>query len=354
MMSGGFMYTALLYGEDMSTGKIVSGGVANETAQIFANLKQILAAAGKTRGDVLKTYCMLTDVKANKDAFQGAYHVNFQTPPLRYVQQAPLPNNASVAIQFIIGSGPEFFADPWRPTRQDVSFGGKDESMVFTSGFVGYDPRDPPPQIVASDELQVKQALKNVQTGLELAGGSMQSATDCQIWVASMSIVPELMMTWTGLFENGEYPALTINEVGPMVRDARIGLVCRVAAPHVQLKRIKRADSEGIPRSIVTVAGNLAYTSGFFPYGIGSGDAALDTQKAMSQVRAALESAKSSMDKVMFCQLDVADLSDVPAIDAVYRTYFAKSFPARQIVQVVSPSPTVGSKVSIMCIGSTA
>merc|ERR1711976_124680 len=108
---------------------------------------------------------------------------------------------------------------------------------------------------------------------------------------------------------------------------------------------IKMADSEGIPRSSVTVAGNLAYTSG---------DAALDTKKAMNQVRAALESAKSSMDKVMFCQLDVADLSDVPAIDAVYRTYFAKSFPARQIVQVVSPSPTVGSKVSIMCIGSTA
>jgi enamine deaminase RidA (YjgF/YER057c/UK114 family) len=356
MMSGGFMYTALLYGEDMSTGKIVSGGVANETAQIFANLQQILTAAGKTMGDVFKTYCMLTDITANTDALQGAYQVNFQTPPLRYLQQAPLPKNASVAIQFIIGSGPEFFADPWDPTRQDVSFGGKDESMVFTSGFVGYDPRGPAPQPVVSDEpsAQLKQAFKNVQTSVELAGGSMQSATDCQMWVASMSIVPELMMTWTGLFEHGEYPALTINEVGLMRRDAKIGLVCRVAAPDVQLKRIKMADSEGIPRSSVTVAGNLAYTSGFFPYGIGSGDAALDTQKAMNQVRAALESATSSMDKVMFCQLDVADLSDVPAIDAVYRTYFAKSFPARQIVQVVSPSPTVGSKVSIMCIGSTA
>merc|ERR1712193_210173 len=123
------------------------------------------------------------DITANTDALQGAYQVNFQTPPLRYLQQAPLPKNASVAIQFIIGSGPEFFADPWDPTRQDV----------FTSGFVGYDPRGPAPQPVVSDEpsAQLKQAFKNVQTSVELAGGLMQSATDCQMWVASMSIVPE-------------------------------------------------------------------------------------------------------------------------------------------------------------------
>merc|ERR1719221_3371 len=108
----------------MSTGQIVGGGVANETTQIFANLQHILAASGKTMGDVVKTYCMLTDITANTDALQDAYHVNFQTPPLRYLQQANLPKGASVGIQFIVGGGEKFFSDPWDPTRDDVSFGG--------------------------------------------------------------------------------------------------------------------------------------------------------------------------------------------------------------------------------------
>merc|ERR1712187_42114 len=144
------------------------------------------------------------------------------------------------------------------------------------------------------------------------------------------------------------------NQVALMRREAKVGLVCRAAAPSAQLKRINvpGADIDGLPRSSVTVSGGLAYTSGF--YGTGPGDIALDTKKAMDQVRAALEAARSSMDNAVYCEVDVADLSDVPAIDAVYRTYFKKAFPARQVVQVVGPAPAAGAKMSIMCIGSTA
>merc|ERR1712050_290025 len=307
-------------------------------------------------GDVVKTYCMLTDITANTDALQAAYKVNFQTPPLRYLQQADLPRGSSVAIQFIVGGGEKFFADPWDPTRDDVSFGGISGSTVYTSGFVGYDPRDPPPQAVVSSDPsdQLKQAFKNVQESMELAGGSIQDATDCQMWVGSLSIVPELMEAYAEEFENERYPALTVNEVALMRRSAKIGLVCRAAAPGTQLKRINTpgADLERLPRSSVTVTGGLAYTSGFF--GTGSGDVAIETKKAMDQVRAALEAAGSSMESAVYCQVDVADLSDVPAIDATYRTYFKRAFPARQVVQVVSPAPAAGAKLSVMCIGSTA
>merc|ERR1711879_157215 len=114
--------------------------------------------------------------------------------------------------------------------------------------------------------------------------------------------------------------------------------------------RINSIDADGVLRSAVTVVGDLAYTSGFS--GKGTGNVTTDTEEAMEQVQMALQSAGSQMDrKTVYCQVDVADLSDMPAIDRIYRSYF-KKLPARQVIQVVAPGPLASAKVSIMCIAS--
>jgi len=359
---GTVLYTSVLFGQDMGTGNIVPGGVTNETNQIFKNLQQILTAAGAKMNDVVKTYAMFPNATSEGgDAFQDAYHTNFARPPLRYVQYADLPHGASVGLQFIIdtsGRGFTMIADPAEPTRQDVSFSAScgDSATLYTSGFVGYNSSVLGHPLV-SDRVrpQFEQALLNVETGITLAGGSIRNATDCIIWTTNLSYLPEIKDVYTAHFQNEDYPALTIAEVAKMKKNAKVGVMCRNAGPGVQVERFAHpgAVSDGLPRSGATVLNGLVYTSGFYANQSSSG-AAAETRNAMDQVQAALESAGSTMGSVIFCQVLVSNLADLPAIDAAYRTYFhQESLPARQVAQVVKPAPMAAdAKVSISCIGS--
>jgi len=304
----------------------------------------------------LKIHVFLSNVSAYKDIFEVVYHTYFPTPRLRYVQEGPLPKGANIGVQFIIATGAKLVPDPYSPKREDVSFGGDAGPMIYGSGFVGYDPRDPKHLIVDPDPVkQFDQAFKNAGGAISAAGGTVKDATDCQVWVVDLKDLPVVMKAYEKNFDSGAYPALNVNQVDGFVKkEAKVAVVCRAAANGVELKRIPAPPPafEGLPASGGTVAADMAYTAGF--YGPGSGDVGTDTKAAMDQVKAMLESAGSSMDKAIFCNLAVTDLSLMPAIDTVYKTYFTGTFPARQIAVVSSPAPVGSAQMSMMCIGSTA
>jgi 2-iminobutanoate/2-iminopropanoate deaminase len=87
---------------DPATGAMVEGGVDAQAKQVLANLGAVLAAAGATFGDVVKTTIFL----ASMDDFatvNGIYGERFvQDPPARAtVQAAKLPRGALVEIDAI-------------------------------------------------------------------------------------------------------------------------------------------------------------------------------------------------------------------------------------------------------------
>jgi 2-iminobutanoate/2-iminopropanoate deaminase len=47
---------------DPATGKMVEGGIAEQTTQVMNNIKAILIAAGYTLNDVVKSTCLLSDI----------------------------------------------------------------------------------------------------------------------------------------------------------------------------------------------------------------------------------------------------------------------------------------------------
>ena len=87
---------------DPSTGKMVSGGIAEETTRVMANLGAVLAAAGFTFANVVKTTIYLTDL-ADFQVVNDTYAKAFTgTPPARAtVQVSALPRGASVEIDAI-------------------------------------------------------------------------------------------------------------------------------------------------------------------------------------------------------------------------------------------------------------
>lgn len=87
---------------DPATMALVPGGVEAETKQVLANLTAVLAAAGATWADVVKTTIYLTDLGDFATVNRLYGEVTGAVPPARAtVQVAALPRGAVVEIDAV-------------------------------------------------------------------------------------------------------------------------------------------------------------------------------------------------------------------------------------------------------------
>ncbi len=78
---------------DSATGKVVEGGIVEQTQQVLRNIEAILTEAGYTFEHVVKSTCLLSDManfKAMNEVYAAVYDTN---PPARAafaVKELPL------------------------------------------------------------------------------------------------------------------------------------------------------------------------------------------------------------------------------------------------------------------------
>jgi 2-iminobutanoate/2-iminopropanoate deaminase len=99
---GDRIYTSGQVAQDPATGKLIEGGVADQTEQVLRNLEVILGAAGKSLADVVKVNVYLTDMKRFAE-MNDVYARHFVAPyPARTtVAVLALPLGAAVEIESI-------------------------------------------------------------------------------------------------------------------------------------------------------------------------------------------------------------------------------------------------------------
>ena len=87
---------------DPATGELVTGDIAAQTRQVFANLGAVLAGAGATFDHVARSTVYLADMN-DFPAMNEVYATFFTTPaPARStIQAAGLPKNARIEIDII-------------------------------------------------------------------------------------------------------------------------------------------------------------------------------------------------------------------------------------------------------------
>lgn len=93
------------------------------------------------------------------------------------------------------------------------------------------------------------------------------------------------------------------------------------------------------PYSQAVVAGGFIFGSGQIPIDpatgeIVEGDIEVQTRRVLENIKAVLEAAGSSLEKVVFVTVFLSDLSDYPRFNEVYAEYFGESPPARTTVEV--------------------
>ena len=87
---------------DPATGEFVPGGVAEQTAQAFENIKNVLAAAGLTTANIVKTTVFLADMSLFVE--MNAVYANYfegDFPARSAVAVKALPKGALVEIESI-------------------------------------------------------------------------------------------------------------------------------------------------------------------------------------------------------------------------------------------------------------
>ncbi len=99
---GKLVFTSGQVGLDPVSNTIVEGGIEAETRQVFANLTAVLAAAGTSLKNVLKTTVFMRDI-AEFARMNAVYAEHFagDYPARSTVQVAALPKNAAVEIEVV-------------------------------------------------------------------------------------------------------------------------------------------------------------------------------------------------------------------------------------------------------------
>lgn len=107
-----------------------------------------------------------------------------------------------------------------------------------------------------------------------------------------------------------------------------------------------------VPVSTAIRAGDFIFCAGQVPVNPETGEPELgttasETRRVLAQITTVLESAGSSLDKVVKVNVFLSDLKDLEEMNQVYREFFPKDPPARSTVGVQLAK---GFKVEIECI----
>ena len=104
IVAGGVVYCAGQIPLDPATGNIVSGGVAEQTAQVLKNLRAVLKAAGSDLDRAVKTTVFLKDMNdfgAMNDVYGQPEYFGAAPPARSTVEVARLPRDVRVEIEVV-------------------------------------------------------------------------------------------------------------------------------------------------------------------------------------------------------------------------------------------------------------
>ena len=102
VVANGFLFTAGQIALDPVTGQVVEGDVVAQTEQVFENLGAVLASAGATWTDVVKSTVFLTDMRDFPRMNEVYARVMGDARPARStVQVSGLPRGVLVEIDVI-------------------------------------------------------------------------------------------------------------------------------------------------------------------------------------------------------------------------------------------------------------
>jgi 2-iminobutanoate/2-iminopropanoate deaminase len=110
------------------------------------------------------------------------------------------------------------------------------------------------------------------------------------------------------------------------------------------------------PYSPAIRANGFIFVSGQGPIGpktgeVNRGDIKEQTRLVLENIRALLEAAGSSIEKVVKSNVYLSDIEDFAAMNEVYATFFPSSPPARTTIQAAALPLGIGVEIDVVAVG---
>lgn len=360
---------------DPKSGKLVAGGVKEQAEQCFKNIKAIIGSIGHVMNDVVRISIFVKNIK-DMDAVDEVYRAFFPTylPTRTVVAVAALPMDALVQIEALLSHGEGTI--PNAPQAGDLikltnttANAPIDPLSTQTVAFSHYNnisaqlPIDPKlgRLVEGGVKEQAAQCLKNIKAILESIDVPFDDIVKVNIFLKNLADAEAVDEVYKTFFPDSAI-ARTVSYV-----PART-VVAAAALPMAALVQIEAVVSHGDgtpPQAIEDRHGLIVepnntdnapknplatQTVAFSHYNNLSAQLPIDpksgklvaggikeqTEQCLKHIKAIVESIDHAMDDVVKVNVFLKNIGDIPAVDEVYKTFFAKGIPARRIVGVAA------------------
>jgi reactive intermediate/imine deaminase len=374
---------------DPATGKLVSGDVTAQARQCLSNLKAIVESIGHVMDDMVKATIFLKEM-ADLEAVNAVYREFFPgyLPTRTTLAVAALPLGALVQIDAIISNGEGTF--PQAPCALVKLARNSDKAphnplSTHTVAFSHYNNIGAQlPVEAASGQLvaggikeQAGQCLRNIKGVLESIDVPFDDIVKVNIYLTSLADLEAVNEVYTTFFPDSAIaravaylPARSVVSAAALPMGARVQMDAVIShgdgtPPQLVEDRhnlvIAARNTDKAPRSPLhcqTVAfSHYNHLTAQLPIDPATGKILTgcvkeQTTQCLSNIKAIVESIGHVMDDIVKVNIQLGNIADLDAVNAVYTKYFPAYLPARTVFGV-SELPA-GALVQIDAVMSNA
>lgn len=358
---------------DPKSGKIIAGGVKEQTEQCFKNIKAILESIDHAMNDVVRITVFVKNIK-DVDTVDEVYKTFFPTyvPTRTTVAVAALPLNALVQIEALVSNGEGTIPNAPQAGNlikliNNTANAPLSNLSAQTVSFSHYNnlsaqlPIDPKTGrlITGGVKEQAQQCLKNIKAILNSIDVPFDDIVKINIFLKNLSDIEAVDEVYTTFFPDSAIaravayvPARTIVAVSDLSMHALVQIEAVVShgdgtPPQAIEDRhgivINANNTENAPKnslSTQTVAfSHYNHISAQLPIDpktgkMIAGGVKEQAEQCLKNIKAILESISHGMEDVVKVNIFLKNITDSELVDEVYTTFFPGGIPARRTVGV--------------------
>jgi len=358
---------------DPKSGKIVAGGVKEQTEQCFKNIKAILESIDHVMNDVVRITVFVKNIK-DVDTVDEVYKTFFRTyvPTRTTVAVAALPLNALVQIEALVSNGEGTIPNAPQAGNlikliNNTANAPLSNLSAQTVSFSHYNnlsaqlPIDPKTGrlITGGVKEQAQQCLKNIKAILNSIDVPFDDIVKINIFLKNLSDIEAVDEVYATFFPDSAIaravayvPARTIVAVSDLSMHALVQIEAVVShgdgtPPQAIEDRhgivINANNTENAPKNSLSTQ-----TVAFSHYNHISAQLSIDpktgkmiaggvkeqAEQCLKNIKAILESISHGMEDVVKVNIFLKNITDSELVDEVYTTFFPGGIPARRTVGV--------------------
>lgn len=313
----------------------------DQVRQALHNVRNTLQAAGMDYGNItwLNIYLVSSsDIDAMDKVYWG--EIGSDPPARTVLVVAALPNQERIEINCIAvkdrRTRHSIWPTGWPRGRRADPPAVQAGDVVYLSAQSGRDPVTGEEPGTFPEEM--RQALDHVQTIMAAAGLSMKNVLWVNPYMSVSGQYDAMGNVYRTFFEFGNTPGRGTIQVMALPHQEHIVFSC-IAGTDLAKRRAVRP--RNMPPSATAspgiLYGNTLYLSakdGFIPgQGIVTQDFDLQLRQSMRNLLDGLEEVNMSFSEVVFSTVYLRQMQDYGRMNALYRTFFSGTLPARTTLQ---------------------